>query len=133
VAVPTPRISWIQHGGTRVLGVDLRSSNREDQIQMVEAYTAALGERPDERLNVLVLGDAGVEYFPDMSTRLKAVMALQEKRIRRSALVGFGGIARVAFDSALLTARLLGKDVHGRGRHFDAGDREAALNWLVEP
>jgi hypothetical protein len=41
------------------------------------------------------------------------------------------GIARVAFDGFFSTERLLGKDVEGRGRHFDALDLESALQWLA--
>jgi hypothetical protein len=124
------RVVWLERSGRKILSVDLRSATREEQLQVVDAYVSAL-ERSPERISLLVRGDGKLEYYPDMSTRLKALMAVQENRLRRSALVGFAGIVRVAFDSFFVAARLLGKDVQDRGRHFEDAELEAALDWLA--
>ena len=126
----TQRVIWIVHDGARILKVDLRSTVREEQLSSLEAFAGALAQSPDEKVDVLVLGDAGMDYFPDVSTRTKALMAGLENKIRRSVLLGFSGITRVAFDGFFNTARLMGQDVEERGRHYEAQDMDSALQWL---
>jgi hypothetical protein len=128
---PSERVTWLEHRGAKLLSVDLRSAQRGDQLLALAAYAAELEGAPLPGLDVLVLGDDSLDYHPDLATRAKSLMASQESKIRRSAFLGFSGIARVAFDGFFESARVLGRSLPDRGRHFALGEREAALDWLA--
>ena len=127
------RITWLTHSGTQILCVDLRSSNWQDQLAALEGYVDGLRQAPAGGLNVMVLGDSEVAFHPDINTRTKHVMANQTNQVRRSALVGFSGISRVAFDGFFSAWRMMGGETQDRGRHFEASEQDAALDWLAAP
>jgi hypothetical protein len=125
------RVTWINHVGVTLLCIDLRASSRDEQLAVLESYVIVLRQSTDLGLTVLVLGDADVQFSPDLVSRARAALSGHGTKIRRSALVGFEGISKLAFDGHLSSERMLGKSVIDRGKHFPAEAKAAALAWLV--
>lgn len=125
------RLQWTSHRGQKVLQIDLRNFGREEQLETAEAYAKLLGAEPEGSVRILVMGGGGFEFHPDLLPKVKAQLLQVQSKVKRSALVGFDGILKVAIDGFFTLARFLGMTVNDdRGRHFDREDE--ALEWLVK-
>jgi hypothetical protein len=123
------RVQWISHKGRRILLVDTRSISRDEQLAAAEDYSKLLGPEPDGSALVLVLAGT-FDFHADMVAKVKAHLLQNQPKVRRSALVGVGGILKIAFESFFAMARFLGMTMNeDRGKHFD--NEEEAKDWLV--
>lgn len=123
------RIQWIQHKGQRLFQVDVRSIDRDEQLETAQAFAELLSKEPDGSVRVLVLaGD--FDFHADVVSKVKAYLLQVQPKVKRSALVGVDGILRIAFDGFFTLARFLGMTMNeDRGRHFDK--EEEAKDWLI--
>jgi hypothetical protein len=123
------RVQWIQYKGKRLFQVDIRSANRDEQLEALASYSALLKSEPDASVRLLVLAGE-FDFHPDVITKAKAHLLDGQPKVLRSALVGVDGILKVAIEGFIAMARLLGMAMNqDRGRHFENEDE--AKDWLI--
>lgn len=123
------RVQWVQHRGQRIFLVDIRSANRDEQLEALQAYSSHLKAEPDNSVRLLVLAGE-FDFHPDVITKAKAHLLDGQPKVVRSALVGVDGILKIAIEGFITMARFLGMPMNqDRGRHFD--NEEEAKEWLI--
>jgi hypothetical protein len=128
---PDERLTWLVHGGQRVLKVDLRGLDREGILVTAERYGTTLrGQPPDSVLLLVLHGSA--EFHPEAMTRARSVMMEVSAAIRRSAVVGPEGMMKQAINGFFEAASLMGHDLRQRGRGYPEEAEGNALDWLIE-
>lgn len=126
------RVYFKEHHGKQVLHIDLRGAQRDGQLAVLESCAAAVANLPENSARLLVLAEDGFDFYPEVATKARSVMAESMPKVMRSALLGLEGIVKVAFDTYYQGARLMGHEVDEHGRHFKSDDLNAALDWLVQ-
>ena len=82
-------VSWVEHGGQRILYVDYRNLGPSECIDTLREQTAAIAAAADP---VLTLVDArGVVFTSEFMAAAKADGPRNTKRTRRRAIVGTDG------------------------------------------
>jgi len=122
-------VIWKEHQGKAYLSIDLRHLNRDGQINVLAAYVVALEGKPENSVPVLVQA-SDFQFHPDVITKARSSMMLQQGKVRRSALVNMDGILKIAFEGYYEVATMMGFVVTERGKHFKT--EEEALAWLLQ-
>ena len=118
---------FIEHQGTQILFQDLSNLVSEAEklraISTARSFVAALADRADKHLQLLVLTDFdGSAFTPVVLEAIKGLARHHKPYVRASAVLGLDPLRRVV----LRTVSLL------TGRSISAFDtREAALDWLI--
>jgi hypothetical protein len=127
---PIPQVQFVDHGGRQILVVDLRNSDRQAHLGLIQEFNRLLEGKAPNSIRLLGITAAYPDFYPDIAGRWRAALLANKEKITRSAMVGFSGIFKVAALSYLRLASLLGSPLSKeRGVPFDS--EEAALNWLA--
>ena len=117
------RTRFIEHRGKRILLLDYSGiQNPEQAIATIEHSKTVVAQHPPHSL--LVLTDVkDARYNSAVLQAMKELAAHNGPYVRASAIVGMGGLHRIAYQAVLLFTR----------RKIPAFDtREQALDWLAE-
>lgn len=115
----------LQYSGKEIYQLDLKGDGPEDQEQVEEAIEEMKEEvasQPEDSVLALTLVE-GLQYNKDIVERLKDLTDSNREHVRKSAIVGVGGLQKVALQGV---KRFSGREFE----QFD--DVESAKQYLVE-
>ena len=117
------RTRFIDHRGKRILLLDYSGIQQPDQaIAAIEASKRVVAQHPPHSL--LVLTDVkDARYNSAVLQAMKELAAHNGPYVRASAIVGMGGLHRIAYQAVILFSRR-------KIQTFD--QEEEALDWLVQ-
>jgi len=117
------RTRFIEHKGHRILLLDYSGiQNGEDAVAAIRTSKEVVATQPRGSILVMtVVRDA--RYNSAVLQALKDLAAHNAPYVKASALVGMGGLHRIAYQAVILFSR----------RKIQTFDTEAqALDWLVQ-
>jgi hypothetical protein len=119
----TERTRFIDHRGTRVLHLDYSAArDPEEAVAAIRHSMSVVKQHPPKSLRVMTtVRDA--RYNTAVLQALKELASHNEPYVKASAVVGMGGLRRVAYQAVILFSRRTLKT-------FDT--EEEALDWLVQ-
>ena len=117
------RTRFIEHRGQRILVLDYSDMrDPHEAIAAIEASKREAATHPPHSLLVMTVV-RNARYNTAVLQALKELASHNEPYVKASAIVGMGGLHRVAYQAVLLFSR----------RKIRPFDTEAqALDWLVE-
>jgi hypothetical protein len=117
------RTRFIEHRGKRILVLDYSDMRDPDEaIAAIEQSKRVAATHPPHSLLVMTVV-RNARYNSAVLQALKELASHNEPYVKASAIVGMGGLHRVAYQAVLLFSR----------RKIPAFDTEQqALDWLVE-
>ena len=120
---PTERTRFIDHKGTRVLHFDYRGvRDPEEALAAIRHSMDEARKHPPKSLRIMTsVRDA--RYNTAVLQALKELASVNEPYVKASAVVGMGGLHRIAYQAVILFSRRVLKT-------FDT--EEEALDWLVQ-
>ena len=116
------RTRWTTHKGTRILHLDYSGVRDPDEaVAAIRHSMEVVGQHPPKSLLVMTsVRDA--RYNTAVLQALKELAKHNEPYVKASAVVGMGGLHRIAYQAVILFSR----------RKIQTFDHEPeALDWLV--
>ena len=116
------RTRFIDHQGTRILLLDFAGIREPDQaVHEIRLSRDFVARQPKNSLRVMTLV-RNARYNAAVLQAMKELAAHNAPYVRASAVVGMGGLHRIAYQAVILFSK---RNI----RTFD--DEAAALDWLV--
>ena len=117
------RTRFIEHKGRRILLLDYTGVQKVDEaLPEIQRTKEVVASQPKGSLLVMtVVGNA--RYNSEVLAAMKELAAHNGPYVKASAVVGMGGLHRIAYQAVILFSRRVIKT-------FDQED--AALDWLVQ-
>lgn len=117
------RTRFIEHKGKRILHFDYRGiRDPEEAVAAIEHSMQVAKQHPPKSLLVMTsVRDA--RYNSAVLQKLKELASTNEPYVKASAVVGMGGLHRIAYQAVILFSRR-------KIQTFDQEDE--ALDWLVQ-
>jgi hypothetical protein len=117
------RTRFIEHKGKRILHFDYRGIREpQEAITAIEHSMEVAKQHPPKSLLIMTsVRDA--RYNAAVLQKLKELASTNEPYVKASAVVGMGGLHRIAYQAVILFSRR-------KIQTFD--QEEEALDWLVQ-
>ena len=117
------RTRFIEHRGKRILLLDYSGvQNAEEALREIEHSKRVVAMQPPRSLLVMTVV-RNARYNTAVLQGMKELAAHNAPYVKASALVGMGGLHRIAYQAVILFSR----------RKIQTFDTEAqALDWLVQ-
>ena len=122
-ALETERVYFTDHGGRRILVLDLSRLSAEESPQFLRQLRDLVAKQPPGKSLLLLVNVRGNRFNPETVEEMKRVSRANEPRVLATAMVGMSKLGSIIARQVYKAA----------GRTYEAFDNaEAAKDWLVQ-
>jgi hypothetical protein len=117
------RTRWIDHKGTRILHFDYSGIRDPDEALTAIRHSISVAQQQPPKSIRVMTSVRDARYNAAVLQALKELASRNEPFVKASAVVGMGGLHRIAYQAVILFSRR-------KIQTFDT--EEQALDWLVQ-